>query len=190
MVRSQWLLYNRKYLQPFGLFCEGCVFNCSRKWSVTSQPKLQLKLVRFEHGGKQRIMCPQKQEMCPQNIRAYRVMPFICKMKGPQTQCLRAFWRSRWDSNPRALADKRFSRPPRYDHFDTAPGICYSVVQRTRTKVLGTHWGHITSFAAIMKSANALIYWFFINKSNEGQLVVKTASLWPLRYSSINCALL
>ena len=29
-----------------------------------------------------------------------------------------------WDSNPRALADKRFSRPPRYDHFDTSP---YSV---------------------------------------------------------------
>ena len=26
-----------------------------------------------------------------------------------------------WDSNPRALADKRFSRPPRYDHFDTSP---------------------------------------------------------------------
>lgn len=25
-----------------------------------------------------------------------------------------------WDSNPRALADKRFSRPPRYDHFDTS----------------------------------------------------------------------
>ena len=28
-----------------------------------------------------------------------------------------------WDSNPRALADKRFSRPPRYDHFDTSPHI-------------------------------------------------------------------
>ena len=28
-----------------------------------------------------------------------------------------------WDSNPRALADKRFSRPPRYDHFDTSPCI-------------------------------------------------------------------
>ena len=26
-----------------------------------------------------------------------------------------------WDSNPRALADKRFSRPPRYDHFDISP---------------------------------------------------------------------
>ena len=28
-----------------------------------------------------------------------------------------------WDSNPRALSDKRFSRPPRYDHFDTSPDI-------------------------------------------------------------------
>ena len=26
-----------------------------------------------------------------------------------------------WDSNPCALADKRFSRPPRYDHFDISP---------------------------------------------------------------------
>ena len=28
-----------------------------------------------------------------------------------------------WDSNPCALADKRFSRPPRYDHFDISPYI-------------------------------------------------------------------
>ena len=28
-----------------------------------------------------------------------------------------------WDSNPRALSDKRFSRPPRYDHFDTSPSL-------------------------------------------------------------------
>ena len=26
-----------------------------------------------------------------------------------------------WDSNPCALSDKRFSRPPRYDRFDTSP---------------------------------------------------------------------
>ena len=32
-----------------------------------------------------------------------------------------------WDSNPRALADKRFSRPPRYDHFDTSPEYFYSL---------------------------------------------------------------
>ena len=35
-----------------------------------------------------------------------------------------------WDSNPRALADKRFSRPPRYDHFDTSP-----CSRRTRIEV-------------------------------------------------------
>ena len=31
--------------------------------------------------------------------------------------------RREWDSNPRALADKRFSRPPRYDHFDISPSV-------------------------------------------------------------------
>ena len=30
-----------------------------------------------------------------------------------------------WDSNPRALADKRFSRPPRYDHFDISPNVLF-----------------------------------------------------------------
>ena len=30
-----------------------------------------------------------------------------------------------WDSNPRALSDKRFSRPPRYDHFDTSPNVLF-----------------------------------------------------------------
>ena len=30
-----------------------------------------------------------------------------------------------WDSNPRALSDKRFSRPPRYDHFDTSPKLLF-----------------------------------------------------------------
>ena len=91
--------------------------------------------------------------------------------------CRLFIWRSRRDSNPGALADKRFSRPPRYDHFDTAPGFCYSVVNRTSTKVLGTHWGHITSFRAVMKSANALFYWVCIEMLNEGQLDFKTASL-------------
>ena len=34
-----------------------------------------------------------------------------------------SLWRRGWDSNPRALSDKRFSRPPRYDHFDTSPNL-------------------------------------------------------------------
>ena len=32
-------------------------------------------------------------------------------------------WRREWDSNPRGLAPKRFSRPPRYDRFDISPSI-------------------------------------------------------------------
>ena len=31
--------------------------------------------------------------------------------------------RRRWDSNPRGVAPKRFSRPPRYGHFATPPGM-------------------------------------------------------------------
>ena len=37
-------------------------------------------------------------------------------------------WRKRRDSNPRGLSPKRFSRPPRYDHFDTLP--CAFIVAR------------------------------------------------------------
>ena len=32
-----------------------------------------------------------------------------------------AWWRKRWDSNPRALSDNRISSAARYDHFDTLP---------------------------------------------------------------------
>ena len=32
-----------------------------------------------------------------------------------------SFWRRMGDSNPRARKGKRFSRPPRYDHFDNPP---------------------------------------------------------------------
>ena len=33
----------------------------------------------------------------------------------------RTFWRRRWDSNPRTLADQTISSRSRYDHFDTSP---------------------------------------------------------------------
>ena len=33
------------------------------------------------------------------------------------------FWRSGWDSNPRAVSDKLISSQPRYDLFDTSPNI-------------------------------------------------------------------
>ena len=38
--------------------------------------------------------------------------------------------RREWDSNPRALADKRFSRPPRYDHLDISPQTCFAILSK------------------------------------------------------------
>ncbi len=35
----------------------------------------------------------------------------------------RLCWRRQGDSNPRGVAPKRFSRPPRYDRFDMPPSI-------------------------------------------------------------------
>ena len=45
-----------------------------------------------------------------------------------------AFWRRVWDSNPRGREPKRFSRPPRYDHFDNSPNIQFGLVKRAHLK--------------------------------------------------------
>ena len=47
---------------------------------------------------------------------------FINKYLFVRAVCFVCPKRREWDSNPRALSDKRFSRPPRYDRFDTSPG--------------------------------------------------------------------
>ena len=41
--------------------------------------------------------------------------------KNLQSVEIAGLWRSGWDSNPRAREGQRFSRPPRYDRFDTTP---------------------------------------------------------------------
>ena len=52
--------------------------------------------------------------------------------------------RREWDSNPRALADKRFSRPPRYDHFDISP---YAILRfSTSFSLTRITFYHQTSF--------------------------------------------
>ena len=49
-----------------------------------------------------------------------------------------------WDSNPRALSDKRFSRPPRYDHFDISP---YAILRfSTSFSLTRITFYHQTSF--------------------------------------------
>ena len=48
----------------------------------------------------------------------------IEKQKSTVAHCIvdyRNTWRRVWDSNPRGREPKRFSRPPRYDHFDNSP---------------------------------------------------------------------
>ena len=42
----------------------------------------------------------------------------------------RDFWRRRWDSNPRTLADQTISSRSRYDHFDTSPYMTASLLLR------------------------------------------------------------
>ena len=48
---------------------------------------------------------------------------FINKYLFVRAVCFVCPKRREWDSNPRALSDKRFSRPPRYDRFDTSPCV-------------------------------------------------------------------
>ena len=58
---------------------------------------------------------------------------------------LALLWRRGWDSNPRALSDKRFSRPPRYDHFDTSP---YRI-RVTQVVLYHVHFASVNPFSQI-----------------------------------------
>ena len=68
--------------------------------------------------------------------------------------------RREWDSNPRALADKRFSRPPRYDHFDISPCALFSVRRLIARRKM---YSIIKSFYCQYKFLHFLI--FFKNTS-------------------------
>ena len=47
------------------------------------------------------------------------------------------FWRRRWDSNPRTLADQTISSRSRYDHFDTSPYLSQHQHLRKRGELMG-----------------------------------------------------
>ena len=49
----------------------------------------------------------------------------------------RTFWRKRWDSNPRTLADQTISSRSRYDHFDTSPNLSQHQDLRKRGELMG-----------------------------------------------------
>ena len=68
---------------------------------------------------------------CPFGQLGYFSELFIIIHLPPMYQTQLYFGERRgWDSNPCALADKRFSRPPRYDHFDTSPCFALESVQK------------------------------------------------------------
>ena|GEM_PF-3430517 len=59
-----------------------------------------------------------------------------------------SFWRREWDSNPRAREGKRFSRPPRYDHFDIPPGDMFS----QRLIMISHFYGLVNIFYAVFST--------------------------------------
>ena len=82
-----------------------------------------------------------------------------------------------WDSNPCALADKRFSRPPRYDHFDTSPNallhfnrsrcICQALfsIFKISLKIFVVHFvalisGNLGILSLILSSVNIFLHFF------------------------------
>ena len=54
-----------------------------------------------------------------------------------KTDYWRDFWRRRWDSNPRTLADQTISSRSRYDHFDTSPYLSQHQHLRKRGELMG-----------------------------------------------------
>ena len=71
--------------------------------------------------------------------------------------------RRRWDSNPRALSDKRFSRPPRYDHFDTSPYDLTKLVLSSASVILSNHFVTVnTFFKLFLKKFNKILITVFL----------------------------
>lgn len=70
--------------------------------------------------------------------------------------CVRTipFWRRRRDSNPRDVAAKRFSRPPRCDRFDTPPWLYCNFRVRARANDFSRlrPWFYYSDFSAFCKA--------------------------------------
>ena len=64
--------------------------------------------------------------------------------------CLLKSQRRERDSNPRALSDKRFSRPPRYDHFDISPSSCLSLLLTGDLYILALLFFYVNTFFQII----------------------------------------
>ena len=73
----------------------------------------------MQHAKNLRIICTTRGKSAQQKTRKplkNKEKPVVSTTTG-----FSEFWRRVWDSNPRGREPKRFSRPPRYDHFDNSP---------------------------------------------------------------------
>ena len=80
-------------------------------------------------------------------------------------------WRRVWDSNPREVALKRFSRPPRYDRFDNPPGMDVHLVFQSAFVILS----HKYSFVKALCLYVCRFMCSFVNDVLQNQ---KTSPLW------------
>ncbi len=62
-----------------------------------------------------------------------------------------------WDSNPCAREDKRFSRPPRYDHFGTSPSYLINCFVNSSFIISCILWFVNTFSEKILKFLNLLL---------------------------------
>ncbi len=73
-------------------------------------------------------------------------------------------WRRRRDSNPCGVSPKRFSRPPRYDHFDTSPHI---IITKGRwiTKLLSRN--RVTTYFAFETITDYFLRRYYLKRLNN-----------------------
>ena len=133
--------------------CSRVHIQCVSPLSICASRKLQ-------------VLPPTPRTKDPSRMRAMPPAPFTRESAAVLTECRvalasaraekekpaagetdywRDFWRKRWDSNPRTLADQLISSQSRYDHFDTLPCMFtlqnegnnrYSFFQKTRATTI------------------------------------------------------
>ena len=126
---------------------------------------------RFFHAPRRQY----KKQRISENRLIQGLLRFRAKQKPPtwgDFRCIKVcplIWRREWDSNPRRLAARRFSRPFRYDHFGISPQkperIEYDSIRTQRCQfffliktiliVFFCIWGRTESSAPAIAAASA-----------------------------------
>ena len=104
-----------------------------QSWFSFSLPDFPLKstLVFCWRGRVTLFSSPPHKPQVKESILALAASGRRKKGRAQDANCVpgSAWWRKRWDSNPRALADYLISSQARYDHFDTLPSSRRRVIR-------------------------------------------------------------